>query len=178
MTDGEERTPEFGDYLREAREAIGATVRTAAAQVGLSFGHLAKLERSEVTSPPSIHTLARMAALYGKTDEEMMSRAGVRPVDPVKEATGEVEAFRRLMLSVEFGPVTMKEEYLSHFPALHRVLIQQIVAATERHTEARVRWELRGDGDAPCPPPLSMRTLAEVIGAVGTVQATDEERPR
>lgn len=75
------------------------------------------------------------------------------------------EQFKRLMLAAEFIPPGMKMEHLPHFPLLHRVLIQQLAANIERHTERRVRWELRGeDADAPCPGPQSMRTFAEIIG--------------
>jgi transcriptional regulator with XRE-family HTH domain len=175
MPTEETRAEKFGRYIREAREAIGATVRTAAPKVGVSYGHLAKLERGEILKPPSLHVLSLMAALYGKPVEEMMDRAGVRFswIEP-QTASGE-EQFKRLMLSAEFGPPTMKEEYLLHFPALHRALIQQLVFAVESHTERRVRWDLRGDEEAPCTPPVSMLTYAEIIGAGTTKVVIDDD---
>jgi len=168
------RASEFGSYLAEARKAVGASVRTAAAQVGLSYGHLAKIERGEVRRPPSLHVLSRIAGAYRKPLDEVLDRAGVtlettRPEDAPETGS---EQFERLMLSPEYIPETMRREYLQHFPLLHRLLIRDLVAKVERHTVARVRWELReDDDDQPCPPRVSTRSYAEIIGA-----ATVKER--
>ena len=172
------RAAGFGNYLADARKAVGASVRTAAAQVGLSYGHLAKIERGEVRRPPSIHVLTRIAGVYRKPFDEALDRAGValetiRPEDAPETGS---EQFERLMLSPEFIPETLQPEYLQHFPLLHRLLIRDLVAQVERHTEARVRWELREDDDEqPCPAPISMRTFAEVIGAATVKTVVDPD---
>lgn len=166
-----ERAETFGEYIKGLREATGASLRTVAAQVGVSFPHLGRLERGEVKKPPSIHVLTRMAAVYEQPLDEVLTRAGVQMdlVLPEDFPTGE-EQFRRLMLAAEFIPHGMKPDYLAHFPPLHRLLIQQLVSNVERHTERRVRWELSdaeaddADGEL-AEKPASMRTYGEVIGA-------------
>jgi len=161
----EPRAKRFGKYIRSARQDLGASVRTAAARIGLSYGHLAKLERGEIAKPPTTYILSMMAGLYDKPLDEMMEEAGVRLELVEPSAVSGEEQFKRLMLSREFGPAEMKEEYLAHFPLLHRALIQELVSNVQRHTEARVRWQLLGDSDPGCPQPVSMNTYAEVIGA-------------
>lgn len=168
------RAIDFGEYIREARESAGASVRTAAAEVGLSYGHLAKVERGEVSRPPSIHVLARMAGVYRKPAEEVLDRAGVRleALPPDLAVASGSEQFERLITSPEFIPESFRPEYLAHIPDLHRLVIRDLVAKVESHTEKRVRWELRqDDAEQPCPSPVSMRTYAEIIGA-----ATIKER--
>ena len=179
-----ERAETFGEYIKGLRDASGASLRTVAAQVGMSFPHLGRLERGEVKKPPSIHVLTRMAAVYEQPLDEVLIRAGVQIdlVPPEEFSTGE-EQFRRLMLSAEFIPHGMKPDYLAHFPLLHRLLIQQLVSNVERHTERRVRWELRGDdgdddGDDEAElaeKPASMRTYGEVIGAATIKTRVDDD---
>ncbi len=167
------RAERFGEYIRDARNDLGASVRTAAAKIGLSYGHLAKLERGEIAKPPNTHTLSLMAGLYRKPIEEVMEMAGVRLEMVQPEATTGEEQFKRLMMSAEFGPSTMKEEYLAHFPLLHRALIQEIAANVERHTAARIRLQLQEEGESSHPNPISERTYAEVIGAATMKEVVD-----
>ncbi len=171
------RSEAFGAYMKGLRDQSGGSLRSVAARLGISFPHLGRMERGEVQQPPTIHVLTRMASVYDTPLEELMERAGVH-VDlgrPEQLPTGE-EQFKRLMLAAEFIPPGMKMEYLPHFPLLHRALIQQLAANIERHTERRVRWELRGeDEDEPCPEPESMRTFAEIIGAATITEHADPD---
>ena len=161
------RAESFGAYVKSLRRSSGASLRTVAGQVGLSFPHLGRIERGEVGQPPSVHVLTKMADVYRADLLELMERAGVRyELNRPPRYPDAKEQFERLMLCPEFITPEMKPEYLSHFPQLHRGLIRDLAAAVERHTEKRVRWELRkGDDEEPCPAPVSMRTFGEIIGA-------------
>lgn len=169
MKPGSNRAAEFGAYLKGLRDAVGASLRTAAAQVGVSFPHLGRIERGEVTRPPSVHVLTRMAAFYGRLPEEVMEKAGVNLAHliPDEIPSGE-EQFGRLMLAPEYGRHFMKPEYLPHFPRLHRMLIMQLAAEVERHTRARVLAEIGGEAAEGSTPPVSMRTFAEIVGEATT----------
>ena len=111
-----ERAKNFGKYLKSLRQESGGSVRTAATQVGLSFSHLARLERGEVGRPPPLRVLARVAALYEKPLEEVLERAGVEVnlESPDSVPSGE-EQFSLLMLSAEFQPPSMEAAHLQHF---------------------------------------------------------------
>ena len=165
------RSAEFGEYLKNLREAADRPLRAVAPEVGLSFPHLGRIERGEVGSPPSDTVLTRLAAVYGVPVEEVLERAGVqhKGVVPRRLPSGE-EQFKQLMLSPEFKPQGMKEEHLAFIgPALRR-LISDLAANVERHTVLRIEWErAQADGDEPADPPVSTRSYAEVIGA-GTVK--------
>ena len=171
MTGRSRRAVAFGEYLKGLREAAGRPLRAVAPELGLSFPHLGRIERGEVRSPPSEFVLGRLAAAYGRPIEEMFDQAGVKlePVRPASLPTGE-EQFKRLMLSPEFKPDGMKEEYLAFIaPALRR-LIFDLAGNVERHTVRRLEWERRQDeGEQPSSPPVSTKSYAEVIGA-GTVK--------
>ena len=171
MTAKNRRAAEFGEYLKELREAADRPLRAVAPQVGLSFPHLGRIERGEVGSPPSDTVLTRLAAAYDRPPEEMLERAGVQheAVRPKRFPSGE-EQFKQLMLSPEFKPQGMKEEHLAFIgPALRR-LISDLAANVERHTVLRIEWErAQADGDEPADPPVSTRSYAEVMGA-GTVK--------
>ena len=160
------RAEDFGKYIKALRDASGGSLRSIAPRLGLSFPHLGRMERGKVKKRPSIHFLTRMASVYDAPLEGLLEQAGIRGDlgRAGRLPTGE-EQFKRLMLAAEFIPPGMNMEHLLHFPLLHRVLIQQLAANVERHTERRVRWELSGEAaDAPCPGPESMRTFAEIIG--------------
>ena len=170
MTAKSRRAAEFGEYLKELREAAGLPLRAVAPQVGVSVPHLGRIERGEVGSPPSDSILTRLASVYGRPVDEVLERAGIRheAVQPQGRPTGE-EQFKRLMLSPEFKPQGLKEEHLAFVgPALRRMVLD-LVANVERHTTARLDWERRtSDGEEPVDPPVSTRSYAEVVGA-GTV---------
>lgn len=160
------RAEAFGKYIKALRDASGGSLRSIAPRLGISFPHLGRMERGEVKKRPSIHFLIRMASVYDVPVEGLMEQAGIRAdlLGRAEQLPTAEEQFEWLMLAPEFIPRGMDTEHLPHFPPLHRVLIQQLAENVERHTERRVRWELRGEADAPCPEPVSMRTLAEIIG--------------
>jgi len=160
------RAEAFGKYIKALRDASGGSLRSVAPRLGISFPHLGRMERGQVKKRPSIHFLTRMASVYDVPLEGLLEQAGIRgDLVRAERLPSDEEQFKRLMLAAEFIPPGMSMEHLPHFPPLHRVLIQQLAANIERHTERRVRWELRGeDADAPCPGPESMRTFTEIIG--------------
>ena len=160
------RAEAFGKHIKALRDASGGSLRSIAPRLGISFPHLGRIERGEVKKPPSIQVLTRMASVYDAPLDGLLEQAGVRH-DPgrAEQLPTVEEQFERLMLAAEFKPQGMSTEHLPHFPLLHRVLIQQLAANIERHTERRVRWELSGDAaDEPGPEPETLRTLAEIIG--------------
>ncbi len=167
------RAISFGQYIKGLRG--GRPLRDVAPQIGLSFPHLGRIERGEVSRPPSLHVLARMATVYAVEPGELMERAGVRvePERPDHFSTAE-QQFESLMLCDEFRPDGMRPEYIPFIPPVVRLLIRDLAANIERHTEARVRWELRDDAEAE-PPKAPMRTFANIIGAATVKTVLDPD---
>lgn len=64
------RTPpaEFGEVLREAREAVGLTPSETARHVGVTASYLSKLERG--TRCPSVTVAERLAVILQLDDEQ------------------------------------------------------------------------------------------------------------
>lgn len=162
MTEKRTRATAFGDYLKQLREATGRSLRAVAPEVGVSFPHLGRIERGEVRGPPPMPVLSRLAAVYGRPVEEVFERAGIQlePVKPDEFPTGE-EQFRRAMLSEDYKPSRLKEEFLAFFPPAFRPLVLEFGANVERRTVERMEWVNQHEPNEPCP----IRTYAEVIGA-------------
>lgn len=119
---------EFGRLLRAVREAQGRTTRSVAGDVGLSHGHLAKLERAEWKRPPTTELLQRLAATLQLDPREL---AGVGRLELVfrRPSAGPLtaaEQFSRLMLDPDFGPRDWKPAFLDHVPPLHRRMIVEL----------------------------------------------------
>jgi len=122
-----------GGYLRNARQLVGLTVQKAADQLGISQGHLSKIERGLLKKIPRIAILKKAAVLYGIPIEELLNVAGIEPVEiPPNSLLTAAGQFVNLMFHDMFGPPGMKTEYLPHIPQLHRNLSLQM---------ARQVWE-------------------------------------
>jgi transcriptional regulator with XRE-family HTH domain len=70
----------FGDFLREAREALRKqeprySLRQVAARIGVQPSYLSKVERGDV-GPPSESTVIRLAADLGEDPDVMLALAG------------------------------------------------------------------------------------------------------
>jgi len=71
---------DFGDYLRELREAKAATdpgysVRKLAARVGIEPSYLSKIERN-LQPPPGEEVILNLAAEVGEDPDVMLALAG------------------------------------------------------------------------------------------------------
>jgi transcriptional regulator with XRE-family HTH domain len=165
MPNKSRRAVAFGSYLKELRDASDRPLRAVAPEIGISFPHLGRIERGDVRGPPTLLVLTRIAAVYDRPHDEVFERAGVsiEATRPDEFPSGE-EQFHKLLLSPEFKPDGLKSEHIAFFAPVLRIFIRDFAANVERHTEARVRWELQGE-DAGETPPGSTRTYAEVIGA-------------
>ncbi|MDX2194215.1 MAG: helix-turn-helix transcriptional regulator [Gemmatimonadales bacterium] len=71
---------EFGDYLRQRREALRAddpafSLRRVAGRIGVEPSYLSKVERGE-QPPPSEETVIRLAADLGEDPDVLLALAG------------------------------------------------------------------------------------------------------
>jgi transcriptional regulator with XRE-family HTH domain len=69
----------YGDYLRRLREAQRLGLKVVAQKAGISFQHLARIEKGEINTP--IGTLAKVAAALGITLDQLLglARAASQP---------------------------------------------------------------------------------------------------
>lgn len=70
----------FGSYIREKRERLrmergGFSVRGTAAEIGVQFSYLSKVEREEV-APPSEATIKRLASVLEEDPDVLLALAG------------------------------------------------------------------------------------------------------
>jgi transcriptional regulator with XRE-family HTH domain len=66
---------QFGDYIRERRQAKRMTLRACAQAIGLAAGHLSNIEHARVTPPEEI-TLVKMAEVLEVPTGALLARAG------------------------------------------------------------------------------------------------------
>ena len=74
------KTPTFGQYVRERREALRAmdrayTVRRVALRLGVQGAYLSKVEREEV-APPGEGTIVKLAGELGEDADFLLALAG------------------------------------------------------------------------------------------------------
>lgn len=105
-----ERRASFGQSLRGWREALGLSLRRAAADLSVSYSYLSRLETGDRT-PPSLAVLQRIADLYGLDLSDVMKEAGYHAgglaLDP--GATALRDRFARLVLHPDLRPAGMDE---------------------------------------------------------------------
>lgn len=65
--------------LREIRKGAGESLKSAGPELGVTYGYLSKIENGFVA--PSAELLARIAAYYGASQDELMLAAGRLPPD-------------------------------------------------------------------------------------------------
>ena len=70
----------FGDYLRGLRKRAGFSQRELAAQAGIDFTYLSKIENGRV-DPPGEATLRALASALGAEAEDLFARARKMPRD-------------------------------------------------------------------------------------------------
>lgn len=130
--------PEFGTWLRQAREARGLTLRAAAAELGFSFTKLQKLEVSGRNKAPSLSLLQRIATLYGRPLGEVLEAAGVEvalPPDVYAEVNRD-DAFAALVLHPALRPMRMDPPWLDSFSSVHKQQWIEFALRLEQHLAA------------------------------------------
>lgn len=119
-----EATPDqLAKILKQARELLGLSVRSAAAKADISSTYLSQLEAS-MTKEPSPHVLYKLAMVYGISYADLMRAAGY-VVPNAKEQSG--KASRSSILDVALRtttPLTDQErdalsEYLAWYRSRH-----------------------------------------------------------
>jgi transcriptional regulator with XRE-family HTH domain len=92
-------TRPLAQVLRELREVRGASLRTAARDLGVDPAHLSRLERGE---KPVSSDLLKRAARYYKVDHETLTLAsGALPDDVVAILRGRPDLIERIR--TEYG---------------------------------------------------------------------------
>lgn len=97
----------FGERVRELRKARGLSQRELAAQAGIDFTYLSKIENARM-EPPSEKVILNMAEALDTDPDELTLLAGKIPSD-VKERI-DVEMIKALRRSVA-GDFNSKDDY-------------------------------------------------------------------
>lgn len=129
---------DFGNWLRQAREARGLTLRAAAAELDFSFTKLQKLEVSGRNKAPSLSLLQRFATLYGRPLGEVLEAAGVEvalPPDVYAEVNRD-DAFAALVLHPALRPMRMDAAWLDSFSSVHKQQWVEFALRLESHLAA------------------------------------------
>lgn len=69
-------SPRFGWFLRDHRQAMGLTIKEAAAALGVSYSGLGKTERGERAGRPSFEFIRLAADLFDLDFEDVCAEAG------------------------------------------------------------------------------------------------------
>ena len=127
--------PEFGAWLRQARESRGLTLRAAATELGFSFTKLQKLEVSGRNKAPPLSLLQRIATLYGRPLGEVLEAAGVEVAMPpdVYAEVNQDDAFAALVLHPALRPVRMEPAWLDSFSSVHKQQWVEFALRLESH---------------------------------------------
>lgn len=130
--------PEFGAWLRAAREARGLTLRAAAAELDISFTTLQKFEVSGRSKAPSLALLQRIATLYGRPLGEVLEEAGVEVALPpdVYADVNRDDAFAALVLHPALRPTRMDPAWLDSFSSVHKQQWVEFALRLESHLAA------------------------------------------
>jgi transcriptional regulator with XRE-family HTH domain len=65
---------DFGDFIRDRREALGITLRHVAGQIGVSGAYMSKMERG-LDTPPSPDKIARLAGVLQVDVDHLLALA-------------------------------------------------------------------------------------------------------
>ncbi len=106
---------DVGAHLREWRTAKGLSLRSAAAQLGIAYSILQKMETGGRARTPDVDFLQRVALVYSVPTAEVLQAAGysLRHVEDVRDAID--HAFRQLVMDPELRPAGMDAEWLDSF---------------------------------------------------------------
>lgn len=80
----------FGTRIQQLRREHEMTQRHVAAELGIDFTYLSKLENDR-GEPPGEETVRRLAQLFGIDPEELLAKAGKVPAELRERAQGDVQ---------------------------------------------------------------------------------------
>lgn len=104
----------FGEIIREMREAKGVSLRKFAVSIGITPTYLSKIERLEITKPPSEKVIRFMARELETDFDELMILAGRIP----SELPEIINQRPREMASLLRAASKMKDSDLKEFAKL------------------------------------------------------------
>lgn len=126
---------DFGPWLRELRERRGLSIRALAAETGLSFAKLQRLESGGRQRAPSSEMILGLAIYYGQPVEEVLERAGFRVDVPpdLKDALRCDESFMALVLHPKLRPIRMDDRFTDSFSRLQKAQWVDFARKLEAH---------------------------------------------
>lgn len=126
---------DFGPWLREQREKRGLSIRALAAETGLSFAKLQRLEAGGRQRAPSSEMILGLALFFGHPVEEMLERAGFRVDVPpdLKDALRCDESFLALVLHPKLRPIRMDDRFAESFSRLQKAQWVDFARKLEAH---------------------------------------------
>jgi transcriptional regulator with XRE-family HTH domain len=80
----------FGAQIRELRARGGKSQRQVAAEIGIDFTYLSKLENGRA-EPPAESTIRRLAAVLGVNDLQLIAAAGKVPAELKQLAATDIQ---------------------------------------------------------------------------------------
>jgi transcriptional regulator with XRE-family HTH domain len=80
----------FGARIQQLRRERGMTQRQVAAELGIDFTYLSKLENDR-GEPPGEETVRRLAQLFEVDAEELLAKAGKIPTELRERAQGDLQ---------------------------------------------------------------------------------------
>ena len=117
-----EHKASFGPYLRALREQRGLSLRDAAAQLGLSFAKLQKMETGGRFRLPNVAFLVAIADFYDRPAAEVLNEAGIRMIMPeaLEQIVDRDGAFADLVLHPELRPTRMDLAWTQSFSTVQK----------------------------------------------------------
>ena len=97
----------FGQVLRELRRSKNVTQRELAAQVGVDFSYISKVENDRLP-PPSADTIMKICEVLSTPADGLLSMTGKVPT-PVRKMLGKSSAAQQFMQQAHSLDLTEKE---------------------------------------------------------------------
>ena len=129
---------DFGPWLREQRERRGLSIRALAAETGLSFAKLQRLESGGRQRAPSSEMILGLAIFYGQPVEEVLERAGFRVDVPpdLKDAARCEASFERLVFHPKLRPIRMDDRFADSYSRLQKAQWVDFARKLDAHIRA------------------------------------------
>lgn len=102
----------FGKRIQELRRQHGMTQRQVAAELGIDFTYLSKLENDR-GEPPGEDLVRRLAELFEVDAEELLAKAGKIPAELRERAQGDLQFATLLRTLPTLSPEQLQRVYKS-----------------------------------------------------------------
>ena len=102
----------FGSRIQQLRRDHGMTQRQVAAELGIDFTYLSKLENDR-GEPPGEETVRGLAKLFSVDAEELLAKAGKVPTELRERAQGDVQFATLLRTLPKLSPDELQRVYRS-----------------------------------------------------------------